>query len=500
MASSSSQLKQDGLAGRGCVTLDQLGLSLPRDAGSVDFADIKADASFNRVIDESHTSLVVQEQCERAWYLSSGLAQGISTDEQHLLRSLSSYLGGAGSVVHEAIRRVLDAHREKLNPEGRVLKAPAAYNFEQILQSAAERFDFMEGASWDDFFPNGRSDRDHPRFREHLKLKHLLVGSASPAHVALPETSPDHQSFKRYREVLVQALNNWHEIFYLDRDGAFQDDPRHLVPPGGLKAIDPALVLEVEEKNISYAKHDSFEILGLGGLSIPYYEIEVPVARPPVKELIQRGLGARISFRVKAVLDFVYLTFTPAGDPRLVAMDWKTNRLDEFSGKPAIEAQEEHLVQLKHYALYLLQRYRDVFQRFDEEIKRAFGRAHRPLPQLPKELTADMVFLGDAYIAGEGLSAPYRFRPVCAADLDLDTFVQGLRARLAAKAGKFSSIWPPVTQIERWAPSGLAKERCDGCNQAPLCPDAPLHVKEEWPVSASEMLSQLKRPRRTPLL
>lgn len=483
---------------RGCLTLDQLGLKLPPSGNGDLPAEVKPRGSFSSVLDESHTSLTLQESCERAWFLGSGLAPGVDVAEQRLLRSLTSYMGGLGTVVHEGIRRVLDAHREKLNPEGRVLKSPVAYDFARITDSVLERFSFMEGDSWGECFPNGYADREHPRFREHVQLKHELVGSANPAQVALPEQSPDANRYARYREVLRQALNNWHDIFYLDRDDVFKHDPRGLVPAGGLKHVDPALILEVEEKNVAYFKHDPFQILSMGGISIPYYEIEAPIENPPLADLARRGLQARFTFRVKAVLDFAYLTFTPDGRPRLVAMDWKTNMLDEHSGRPALVAQEEHMVQLKHYALYLLQRYRDVFQRFEPEIRRAFGRGGREVPQLPEELTADMIFLGDVYLGGEDLSAAYRFRPVCAADLDLDAFVQSLRQRLVSKVAKFSSIEPPVSDLSRWAPVGLEAGRCGGCNQAALCPSAPGEVKSEWPASVLTMLSLLRHPKPRP--
>lgn len=500
MSARNARKSEDETSSRGCTKLDELGLHLPRRPTDPQLADVKAHNVFHPVLDESHTGLNIQSSCERAWYLGSGIAPGIPPEEHRILRSLSSYLGGLGIAVHDGIRRILDAHRERLNPEGRVLKSAAPYDFEKIRQAVVKRFDFMEEDSWSESFPNGRADRDHPRFREHLKLKHSLVGKENPARITLPHDSPDRGTYDKHRESLEQALKNWHELFYLDREDVFKHDPRHLIPAGGLKHIDPALVLEVEEKNISYAKYDSFEILGLGGLSIPYYEIEVPITNPPVQELAQRGLDARFLFRVKAVLDFVYLTFTPQGAPRLVAMDWKTNRLDEFSGKPALIVQEEHTTQLKHYALYLMQRYRDVFTRFEPEIQRAFARAHRPMPELPKELTTDMVFLGDAYLSGDDLSAPYRFRPVCAADLDLDAFVGSVRGRLAAKVAKFTSLWPAASDMGQWAPTGLERGTCQTCNQAPLCPDAPSDVREEWPASSADMLSRLKHPKRIPLV
>lgn len=482
------------ISGRGSLTLDQLGLKLPAPQSGSAPAEVKPKGVFNAVLDESHTSLMLQESCERAWFLGSGLAPGIDEREQRLLRSLSSYMNGLGTVVHEGIRRVLDAHREKLNPEGRVLKSQTPYEFDRISESVLERFSFMEGDSWSESFPNGRADRDHPRFREHVKLKAELAGSNNPAHVVLPESSPDARKFERCKETLRQALVNWHEVMYLDRADVFRHDPRALVPAGGLQRVDPALILEVEEKNVAYFKQDPFQLLSMGGLSIPYYEIEAAVRNPPVPELAQRGVSANFTFRVKAVLDFVYLSFAPDGRPRLVAMDWKTNALDEHSGRPALVAQDEHTTQLKHYALYLMQRYRDVFQRFEPEIRRAFERSGRPVPKLPTELTADMIFLGDVYLSGEELSAPRRFRPVCAADLDLDAFVHTLRQRLIAKVGKFSSISPPVSALSRWAPNGLDEGRCQGCNQAPLCPDAPADVKSEWPLSTIGLLSILKHP------
>ncbi len=491
-------VQDNGIAARGCLTLEQIGLRLPPATSEPLPADVKPRGVFNAVLDESHTSLNLQGSCERAWFLGSGLAPGIDPHEQRLLRSLSSYMGGLGTVVHEGIRRVLDAHREKLNPEGRVLKSPTAYDFSRILESVLERFSFMEGDSWGESFPNGNPDRDHPRFREHVKLKHELVGGSSPAQVSIPEHSPDARHFSRYRETLRQALENWHSLFFLDSEDVFKSDPRGLVPAGGLRHVDPALILEVEEKNVAYFKDDPFQLLSMGGFSIPYYEIEAPIENPPVPELTKSGLQARFTFRVKAVLDFVYLTFTADGRPRLVAMDWKTNMLDEHSGRPAIVAQEEHLVQLKHYALYLMQRYRDVFQRFEPEIRRAFSRSGREAPALPRELTADMVFLGDAYLSGEGLSAQHRFRPVCAADLDLDAFVQTLRQRLISKVAKFSKIEPPTSEISRWAPNGIEEGRCSGCNQAPLCSSAPADIKSEWPESVSGMLSLLKHPRPKP--
>lgn len=499
MSVAKQQPRDDELAGRGALRLDELGLTLPRKPDEPPLAPVKGRSAFNPVLDESHTSLGIQENCERAWYLGSGLAPGISPEEQRILRTLSSYMGGLGVVVHDGIRRVLEAHREKLNPEGRVLKSSTPHDFGTILEAVAERFAFMEGDSWNEAFPDGRAGRDHPRYREHLKLKHSLVGGQNPDQVTLPTDSPDHFSYKRHAENLGQALRTWYDAFFLDPDDIFKHDPRHLIPPGGLKRIDPALIFEVEEKNISYAKHDAFEILALGGLSIPYYEIEVPVKSPPIPELARRGLPALFTFRVKTVLDFVYLTFTPNGDPRLVAMDWKTNRLDPFSGMPTHMTQEEHATQLKHYALYLMQRYRDVFDRFKPEIRRSFERTGRPMPQLPKELTADMVYLGDVYLAGDELAAPYRFRPVCAADLDLDSFVRSLRSRLASKVAKFSNVDPPLSDISRWAPNGLELDTCKNCNQAPLCPDVPTDIRSEWPVSSAEMLARLKQPGRIPL-
>ena len=482
------------LSGRGCLTLDQLGLKLPPPVSGPAPAEVKPRGAFSPVLDESHTSLMLQESCERAWFLGSGLAPGIDEREQRLLRSLSSYMTGLGTAVHEGIRRVLDAHREKLNPEGRVLKSPTSYDFDRISESVMEHFSFMEGDSWTESFPNGRTDRDHPRFREHVKLKAELVGDNNPAHVVLPESSPDARKYDRCRDILRQALTNWHELMYLDRDDLFRHDPRSLVPAGGLKSIDPALILEVEEKNVAYFKQDPFQILSMGGISIPYYEVEAAVGNPPVPELARRGVAANVTFRVKAVLDFVYLAFTPEGQPRLVAMDWKTNLLDEHSGRPALAAQDEHTIQLKHYALYLMQRYRDVFQRFEPEIRRAFERSGRVTPKLPTELTADMIFLGDVYLSGEDLSAPRRFRPVCAADLDLDAFVHSLRQRLVAKLGKFSNISPPASSLPLWAPNGLEAGRCQSCNQAPICPSAPAEIKSEWPVSTVGLLSLLKHP------
>jgi hypothetical protein len=499
-ARNSRQQERSDVSGRGAIRLDDLGLRLPKDPAAPPYAEVRGVGQFNPLLDESHTSLTLQSNCERAWYLGSGLAPGVPEEERRILRTLSSYLGGLGVAVHDGIRRVLEAQRERLNPEGRVLKSSTSHDFARILEDAAEMFAFMEGDSWSEAFPNGRADREHPRYREHLKLKYDLVGSSDPAHVAVPSDSPDHSTYKRQGENLVQALKNWYELFYLDTGEVFRHDPRQLIPPGGLQRIDPALILEVEEKNISYAKQDAFEILALGGLAIPYYELEVPVQTPPVREIAERGLPARFTFRIKTVLDFVYLTFTQRGEPRLVAMDWKTNRIDPHSGKPALVAQEEHAIQLKHYALYLMQRYRDVFQRFEPEIQRSFERTHRPRLELPRELTADMIYLGDAYIGGEGFSAPYRFRPTCAADLDLDSFVKMLRGRLGAKVDKFSSVYPPVSDALKWAPTGLESDSCGSCNQAPLCPDAPAIVREEWPASCSDMLSRLKHPGRIPLV
>jgi len=496
----SQQQGLNDISGRGAIRLDDLGLRLPKTTDGVAYAEVRGVGQFNPLLDESHTSLTLQGNCERAWYLGSGLASQVPEEERRILRTLSSYLGGLGVVVHDGIRRVLEAQRERLNPEGRVLKSSSLHDFSRILEDASELFAFMEGDSWSESFPNGRSDREHPRYREHLKLKHSLVGNADPAHIALPSDSPDHSAYKRQGENLIQALKNWYDLFYLDTGGFFKQDPRQLVPAGGLQRIDPALILEVEEKNISYAKQDAFEILALGGLAIPYYEVEVPVKNPPVRELAERGLSAQCTFRVKTVLDFVYLTFTRSGEPRLVAMDWKTNRLDPHSGMPALVAQEEHAVQLKHYALYLMQRYKDVFQRFEPEIARAHERARLPRPALPRELTADMIYLGDVYIGGEELSVPYRFRPTCAADLDLDSFVKMLRGRLAAKVEKFASVYPPSSDMSKWAPTGLEANACGACNQAPLCPDAPAIVREEWPASCSDMLSRLKHPGRVPLV
>lgn len=482
------------ISGRGSITLDQLGLKLPPLPSGATPAEVRPKGAFSPVLDESHTSLMLQERCERAWFLGSGIAPGINEMEQRLLRSLSSYMNGLGAVVHEGIRRVLDAHREKLNPEGRVLKSPTDYDFSRISEALLERFSFMEGDSWTENFPNGRADYDHPRFREHVKLKANIVSRSNPAHIQLPETSPDAHQYKRCRETLQQALVNWHELMYIDRGDLFRHDPRSLVPAGGLKQIDPALILEVEEKNVAYFKQDPFQILSMGGLSIPYYEVEAQVEHPPVPELARREIPARFTFRIKAVLDFVYLTFTPDDRPRLVAMDWKTNTLDEHSGRPALVAQEEHTTQLKHYALYLMQRYSNVFQRFEPEIRRAFERSGRTPPKLPSELTADMVFLGDVYLSGKEISAPRRFRPVCAADLDLDTFIHSLRQRLVAKVGKFSSISPPVSTLSQWAPTGLEAGQCQGCNQASLCPSAPADVKSTWPASTVALLSSLKHP------
>jgi len=499
VSAAKQQPRDDEVASRGALRLDQLGLTLPQRPGDPPMAPVKGRSAFNPVLDESHTSLAIQEHCERAWYLGSGLAAGVNAEEQRILRTLSSYMNGLGVVVHDGIRRVLESHREKLNPEGRVLKSSSPHDFGAILEAVAERFAFMEGDSWNEAFLDGRTDRDHPRYREHLKLKHRLLGDQNPAQSSLPADSPDHFAYKQHAENLVQALHTWHQAFFLDRDDIFRHDPRHLIPPGGLRNIDPALIFEVEEKNISYAKHDAFEILALGGLSIPYYEIEVPVRNPPIPELARRALPALFTFRVKTVLDFVYLTFTPSGEPRLVAMDWKTNRLDPFSGAPARISQEEHATQLRHYALYLMQRYRDVFERFKPEIQRSFERTSRPMPHLPKELTADMVYLGDVYLAGEQLAAPYRFRPVCAADLDLDSFVRTLRGRLASKVAKFSSVDPPLSDMGRWAPNGLELETCRNCNQAPLCTEAPSEIRAEWPASSAEMLARLKQPGRIPL-
>ena len=486
-------------AARGCLTLEQLGLKVPRVVTDLPIADVHAQASYNSVLDESHTGLTLQGRCERAWYLGSGLEPSIDQREHHILRSLSSYIGALGTVVHEGIRRVLDAQRERLSHDGRVLKAQTPYDLDQILKSITERFRYMEQHSWAEFFPNGRADRDHPRFIEHLKIKHQLVAGESPQLVNLQEKSPDQHTFVRLEEEALQAFKNWHELVYLDKQDIFKDDPRQIVPIGGLAKIDPLLIIELEEKNVSYVKHDSFEILGLGGVSIPYYEIEVPIEHPPIDKLSRNDLSARFTFRVKTVLDLAYLTFTPEGAPRLVAMDWKTNRLDSFSGAPSFAAAEEHLTQLKHYAVYLLQRYKDVFQRFAPEIKRAFERAHRTMPKLPNELSADMVYLGDLYLYGEELSTPYRFKPICAADMDLDLFVDNLRTRMAAKVEKFTNIDPPVSSLQAWAPTGLENNVCQRCNQAPLCPDASAEIRKEWPVSSADMLAQLRHPRRIPL-
>jgi hypothetical protein len=175
-------------------------------------------------------------------------------------------------------------------------------------------------------------------------------------------------------------------------------------------------------------------------------------------------------------------------------MDWKTNTLDEYTGAPAYGTQQDHLMQLKHHSLYLLQRYRDVFQRYEKEISLAFQRSGKAMPSLPRELTAEMVYVGDVYLSSGDFSARYRFKPKCAADLDLDLFVSDLRERLTAKVSKFASIDPIQTELQRWLPTGLKRNKCESCNQAPVCPDVPADVRSEWPASVRGMLEKLVLP------
>jgi hypothetical protein len=263
--------------------------------------------------------------------------------------------------------------------------------------------------------------------------------------------------------------------------------------------VDPALFLELEEKSIGYLRHGGVQALAQGGPSIPYYEVDVRVNNATIPKLAQSGLPGQFRFRIRNVIDCVYLTFTPRGEPRLVAMDWKTNAIDEHSGEPSFAVREDHHTQLKHHALYLLQRYSDVFERYDHEITLAFQRAGRVKPTLPKQLTADMVFVGDVYLAGKDFGAEYRFQPHCAADLDHDLFVAELRGKLAKKLSKFSSIDPVRTGLEFWEPKradGTATDRCEYCAQVPVCPSVPAAIRDEWPASVTDLLARLTPPPR----
>lgn len=471
-----------------------LGLKLPRTIDGQPHATVSPASDFHWLLDESHSSILRQANCERAWYLGSGLERAIDVHEIAILKSLTTYGGAFGTVVHDVIRRALNAHRQILAADGRPLTESREIEFDRNLAAGIERLRSMFDASWRESFPNGRASRDHPRFVEHVKEKHELVKAQGPT-ATLPSTSEDSATVDNLVAQLQEATTRWRDLFFRDSEDAFRDAPRGLIPEGGLRNIDPALIIEVEESTISYLKQDTLELLARRGLSIPFYELDLAIANPPISALLNSGIPGKFEFRIRNVVDFVYLTFTPSGEPRLVAMDWKTSTLDEFTGAPPYGTQQDHLMQLKHHSLYLLQRYRDIFHRYEKEIALAFRRSGKQMPTLPRELTAEMVYVGDVYLSAGDFSARYRFKPKCAADLDLDLFVTDLRDRLTEKVRKFLSVDPIQTELQRWLPTGLKKNKCETCTQAPVCPDVPTEVRDEWPPSVKGLLERLVLPK-----
>ena len=473
-----------------------LGLKLPNRIEGQIHATVSPTSNFHWLLDESHSSILRQAHCERAWYLASGLERAIDVHEVAILKSLSTYGGAFGTVVHDIIRRTLDAHREILAVDGRALTESRAHDFDRGVAAGVERLSHMIVDSWRESFPNGKASRDHPRFVEHIKAKHQIDQQRGAMPPSVPQAYPNPSTVDGLKDQLKETAVRWRDLFYLDLGDVFRDDPRGLIPPGGLRNIDPALVIEAEEKSISYLKQDTFELLAQGALSLPFYELDVAIPNAPVSVLQKAGVPGRFQFRIRDVIDFVYLTFTQKGEPRLVAMDWKTNSLDEHTGAPSYATQQAHLAQLKHHAVYLLQRYQDIFQRYDKEILLAFQRAGKHKPDLPRQLSPEMVFVGDVYLSAGDLGAQYRFKPKCAADLDLDIFIADLRERLTQKVQKFISVDPVETHLERWAPTGLKTNQCDGCTQAPLCPDVSREIRNEWPASVGALLERLVLPAR----
>ena len=471
-----------------------MGLKLPSSIEGQVHATISPASNFHWLLDESHSSILRQVSCERAWYLSSGLERAVDIHEVAILKSLSTYGGAFGTVVHDVIRRALDAHRQVIAVDGRPLTDSRPHDFDRGTAAGVERLSRMIVNSWQESFPNGKASRDHPRFVEHVKAKHHLDMHRGASPPTASERHPDQATVESLKAQLQETVRRWLDLFYLDTEDVFREDPRGLIPPGGLRNIDPALIIEAEEKSVSYLKQDTFELLAKGALSLPFYELDVAIANAPVSVLQKAGIPGRFQFRIRNVIDFVYLTFTQKGEPRLVAMDWKTNSLDEHTGAPSYVTQQAHLAQLKHHAVYLLQRYHDIFQRYDKEITLAFQRSGKHKPALPQVLSSEMVFVGDVYLSGDNLGAQYRFKPKCAADLDLDIFIADLRERLTRKVQKFISVDPIKTELDRWPPTGLTKNQCEGCTQAPICPDVPPEIRTEWPASVGALLERLVVP------
>ena len=471
-----------------------MGLKLPSRIEGQIHATVSPASNFHWLLDESHSSILRQASCDRAWYLSSGLERAVDIHEVAILKSLSTYGGAFGTVVHDVIRRALDAHRQVLAVDGRALTESRQHDFERGVAAGVERLCRMVENSWEESFPNGKASRDHPRFVEHVKAKHHLDMHRGSLPPTAPKNHSDQATVESLKAHVQETAQRWFDFFYVDTEDVFREDPRGLIPPGGLRNVDPALVIEAEEKSVSYLKQDTFELLAQGALSLPFYELDVAIANAPVSALQKAGVPGRFQFRIRNVIDFVYLTFNQRGEPRLVAMDWKTNSLDEHTGTPSYGTQQTHLAQLKHHAVYLLQRYHDIFQRYDKEITLAFHRSGKHKPALPRELSSEMVFVGDVYLSGADLSAQYRFKPKCAADLDLDIFIADLRERLTKKVQKFTSVDPIQTVLDRWPATGLTTKQCEGCTQAPICPDVPAEIRNEWPASVGALLERLVVP------
>ena len=455
----------------------------------------------NVLLRQSPSTLTKNDFCQRASFLHNERPKNEPEGmERKILRYLSGYDAALGDAVHDGIHRILHAHRQQLTSDQRTLKHSEKLNFERVVEDAYKGFERRIVASWLENYPRGHPTRGEPRYREHVleKARQVRTGDVKvkDGRVIYSPEPPDLAKLERCKEEIVRSLRNWHQLFYEDQSRAHERDPRSLIPKGGLSGIHPLLILELEERAVSYRTTDGFEKLRPGESEFPYYEIEVPMQGVGVGSHSNKDTPALFVFQMSTVIDLMYLHFTERGEPRLVIADWKTNKLDEYSGAVHAITKEQQDDQLRHYCLYALKRYGDVFERFRPQIEMA-AQALGITPQIPKRLEPHHIYCGDVYLRGDGLPRELRFSPKCAADLDLHAFEFRLRRELSEIAHKFDNIDPLVTTLERWAPTGLARRACKICNQAKHCPDAPGEVRAVWPEARlQDILAGLVLPAR----
>lgn len=464
-------------------------------------ATVRVGSGYNWALQHSPTTFSRLGFCERAFALERIESRDSAQESsRRTLKYLGSLEGSLGDAVHSGISTVLTAQRQMLNStDSRTLKRSLEIELPAVIERVVKEFHDGVLRSWRETFTRGHPTRGEPRYREHVLEKHRIQAAHTAAQkaeeqkdsiesVLIPNDPPDTDKIEKVKCEIRRCLLTWHSQVFHDGTDAFNRDPHRILPRGGLAAVHPLLIVELEERKVSYTATDGLEMLKPGAAEMPFYEVEatcqgIAIGRARAPEITRNYI-----FKINTIIDLMYLTFTPSGDPRLVILDWKTNKLDKHSGRPHFTVGQQHKDQLKHYALYALKRYGDIFTRYSRQIEIA-SKALGITPKLPARLSPEQIFLADVYLRGDGLPREYRITPVCAADLDLVEFEAGLKIKLEHYLRRFNNIDPVTTELERWRTNGLEANSCRFCNQVPRCDAAPNDERARWP--SIEDLSQV---------